>query len=368
MLGNRRTAREPDELLTAVLVPSTRGRGGGRFLKLGGAALPRDLDRDGGAGGRAGGRPHSAGRAGSRRLLAGRAAAAGGSRSGWWRAAGARARAAGGRRLPGAARADRRRARDGGLPAGRLPDPAAARPDGGSAHASGWRPEVAGVAFTVNGRAVAVEAAPFRRLADVLREDLGLTGTKVGCNAGDCGACTVLLDGEQVCACLVPLGQARGSRGRRRSRGWRRDRRSTALQRGVPGARGGAVRDLHAGHAGGGGRPARAGAAAGAGGGRGRAGGGLVPLHRLPEDRRRRCWTAADPAESPPAEAARDGRPAGPARRATQGRPDGESSAPTAGPPVACAAAGPLAAPPRARSASATSTPCWRAARAWSAS
>jgi aerobic-type carbon monoxide dehydrogenase small subunit (CoxS/CutS family) len=71
---------------------------------------------------------------------------------------------------------------------------------------------VAGVAFTVNGRAVAVEAAPFRRLADVLREDLGLTGTKVGCNAGDCGACTVLLDGEQVCACLVPLGQCAGRR------------------------------------------------------------------------------------------------------------------------------------------------------------
>ena len=51
---------------------------------------------------------------------------------------------------------------------------------------------------------------PARRLADVLREDLGLTGTKIGCNAGDCGACTVLLDGEQVCACLVPLGQVEG--------------------------------------------------------------------------------------------------------------------------------------------------------------
>ncbi len=45
---------------------------------------------------------------------------------------------------------------------------------------------------------------------DVLREDLGLTGTKVGCNAGDCGACTVRLDGEQVVACLVPVGQADG--------------------------------------------------------------------------------------------------------------------------------------------------------------
>ena len=72
---------------------------------------------------------------------------------------------------------------------------------------------MAGVAFTVNGRAVAVEAAPFRRLADVLREDLGLTGTKVGCNAGDCGACTVLLDGEQVCACLVPRRRRRAGGG-----------------------------------------------------------------------------------------------------------------------------------------------------------
>ena len=59
------------------------------------------------------------------------------------------------------------------------------------------------VAFTLNGRRVEVHVDPVRRLADVLREDLGLTGTKVGCNAGDCGACTVRLDGRQVCACTV---------------------------------------------------------------------------------------------------------------------------------------------------------------------
>ncbi|HVJ39946.1 MAG TPA: molybdopterin cofactor-binding domain-containing protein [Dongiaceae bacterium] len=64
--------------------------------------------------------------------------------------------------------------------------------------------------FTVNGRAAAVTVDPMRRLADVLREDLGLTGTKIGCNAGDCGACTVLLDGRQVCSCLVPAAQAAG--------------------------------------------------------------------------------------------------------------------------------------------------------------
>jgi aldehyde oxidoreductase len=66
------------------------------------------------------------------------------------------------------------------------------------------------IRFTLNREAVALETAAGRRLSDVLREDLGLTGTKIGCNAGDCGACTVLLDGEQVCACLVALGQVEG--------------------------------------------------------------------------------------------------------------------------------------------------------------
>ena len=64
--------------------------------------------------------------------------------------------------------------------------------------------------FHVNGRAVEVDAAPATRLTRVLRDHLGLTGTKVGCDTGDCGACTVLLDDAQVCACLVPLGQVAG--------------------------------------------------------------------------------------------------------------------------------------------------------------
>ena len=68
----------------------------------------------------------------------------------------------------------------------------------------------AAIAFTVNGRVVSVTAPPLKRLADALRDDLGLTGTKVGCNAGDCGACTVLLDGEQACSCMVSLAQAAG--------------------------------------------------------------------------------------------------------------------------------------------------------------
>ena len=58
--------------------------------------------------------------------------------------------------------------------------------------------------FTVNGAAVSVSVPPVRRLSAVLRDELHLTGTKVGCDAGDCGACTVMLDDEPVCACLVP--------------------------------------------------------------------------------------------------------------------------------------------------------------------
>ena len=66
-------------------------------------------------------------------------------------------------------------------------------------------------AFTVNGAPVEVEATGSRRLLDVLREDLGLTGTKEGCGEGECGACSVLLNGEVVDACLVPVSQARGA-------------------------------------------------------------------------------------------------------------------------------------------------------------
>ena len=66
------------------------------------------------------------------------------------------------------------------------------------------------VSFKVNGGPVDVEVEPMRRLADVLRDDLGLTGTKIGCNAGDCGACTVRIDGQQACACLVPVAQVAG--------------------------------------------------------------------------------------------------------------------------------------------------------------
>jgi aldehyde oxidoreductase len=66
------------------------------------------------------------------------------------------------------------------------------------------------VELTVNGKRLRATSPRSARLADVLRDELGLTGTKIGCNAGDCGACTVLLDGRQVCSCLTALGQAEG--------------------------------------------------------------------------------------------------------------------------------------------------------------
>ncbi|KNZ34579.1 MAG: hypothetical protein AD742_00125 [Methylibium sp. NZG] len=66
------------------------------------------------------------------------------------------------------------------------------------------------IRFTVNQRPHDVSTDRAQRLSDVLRDELGLTGTKIGCHAGDCGACTVLLDGEQVCSCIVAVGQCEG--------------------------------------------------------------------------------------------------------------------------------------------------------------
>jgi aldehyde oxidoreductase len=66
------------------------------------------------------------------------------------------------------------------------------------------------IGFTLNGEAVQAQADPMQRLADMLRDTFGLTGTKIGCNAGDCGACTVLLDERQVCACLIPVAHVDG--------------------------------------------------------------------------------------------------------------------------------------------------------------
>jgi aerobic-type carbon monoxide dehydrogenase small subunit (CoxS/CutS family) len=66
------------------------------------------------------------------------------------------------------------------------------------------------IALTVNGRQVTVATDPQRPLLDVLREDLQLTGTKYGCGEGQCGACTVLLDGRRVRSCSTPVAKADG--------------------------------------------------------------------------------------------------------------------------------------------------------------
>ncbi len=66
------------------------------------------------------------------------------------------------------------------------------------------------VKFDVNGVTRDVDAPPMKRLLDVLREELRLTGTKEGCGEGECGACSVLVDGEVINSCLVPVCQVQG--------------------------------------------------------------------------------------------------------------------------------------------------------------
>jgi aerobic-type carbon monoxide dehydrogenase small subunit (CoxS/CutS family) len=96
-----------------------------------------------------------------------------------------------------------------------LPEPPGARRDGAAKRDP--RPAAPArvptpVAFTVNGRRVRVRVPAMKRLLDVLREDLELPGSKEGCGEGECGACTVLLDGEPVNSCLVAAGQCEGAR------------------------------------------------------------------------------------------------------------------------------------------------------------
>ena len=67
------------------------------------------------------------------------------------------------------------------------------------------------IQFSVNGISREVDAPPVKRVLDVLREDLRLTGTKEGCGEGECGACSIIIDGEVINSCLVPICQVEGS-------------------------------------------------------------------------------------------------------------------------------------------------------------
>lgn len=64
--------------------------------------------------------------------------------------------------------------------------------------------------LSINGRPLRVSCSAHDTLADILRDRLALRGTKIGCNAGECGACTVLLDGRAVCSCILPAGRCEG--------------------------------------------------------------------------------------------------------------------------------------------------------------
>ena len=68
------------------------------------------------------------------------------------------------------------------------------------------------VSFTINGSRLETEVRDDRRVIDLLREDLGLTGSKEGCGTGECGACTILVDGEPRLACLMLVAQLGGTR------------------------------------------------------------------------------------------------------------------------------------------------------------
>jgi xanthine dehydrogenase iron-sulfur cluster and FAD-binding subunit A len=218
ILGNRRTARRPDELLTHIVLPVPPCDARSVFLKLGArrylvisiamVAVTLDLD--------------PAGRILDARIAVG-ACSPVASSAAWARGAckgpdAVRRRFHGhGRRCLGAL-AHRRRAGERRLPAPcrSRPGPTGTRRRGlsWSGHGGGRGMRAAlvetGTAFRLNGQTVVASSAETARLSRVLRDELGLTGTKVGCDAGDCGACTVLLDGRQVCACLIALGQIEG--------------------------------------------------------------------------------------------------------------------------------------------------------------
>ncbi len=103
------------------------------------------------------------------------------------------------------------------------------------------------ISLTVNDKVYEVAVEPNQTLLDLLRDELGLTGTKQGCDVGDCGACTVLLDGKAVNSCLVLAVQADGRDGPDH-RGARNRRGAAPHSAGLCGSRGHPVRLLQPGH------------------------------------------------------------------------------------------------------------------------
>ena len=144
------------------------------------------------------------------------------------------------------------------------------------------------VTTTVNGDAVEFLCEPQQTLLDVLRDELRLTGSKEGCGTGDCGACSVMLDGRLVCSCLVLGAEAEGT-AVDDHRGLATRRRAASAAAEVPRARRAAVRHLHAG------LPGRRQGPAGPQPEPERDRGALLagrqplPLHRLRQDRPRRA-------------------------------------------------------------------------------
>ena len=199
--GNRRTVLAPGELLVAIHVPKPAHDARSAFLKLGArrylvisiAMAAATLEIEDGRVADARASPSAPARRWRSACRRSKRALAGAPVDGARRPRRCRA--------PRAAVADRRRARQRRLSPRRRRHRCCAACCGASREGR-LHPE------RPDGRRGT--APPVTRLAAALRDDLGLTGTKVGCDAGDCGACTVLLDGRQVCACLVAMGQMAG--------------------------------------------------------------------------------------------------------------------------------------------------------------